>query len=248
LFYYRYDIARFLLDERIKVQSRGKSGITPMTLAISEHLPAMVWILTQYGYNIDKRFQWGETPLEMAMRVHSEECAMVLLRWGCSLVLKDKTKPSYFHMACSEGLECVIRFLIDLNPHFMHEGWLKSGQIPLALYKREELYKWLVNESTQVKPLVKLCNAKIVRLLGRFSLKKLDKLPIPDTLKEPMRFEHYFKGKFVERKYREKTLYSNDCPFDCSYLCVRQQCPDIEFSDSGSEYEGYTDSETEDIK
>lgn len=217
-----------------------------MTIAISEHLPAIVWILIEYGYNVDKRFQWGETPLEMAIRTHSTECAMVLLRWGCRLTLKDKKKPSYFTMACVEGLTPVIKLLVDLNPSFLQVEWLRNNkQLPLALYKQPELCEWLQEESENVRSLSQLCNAKIVRYLGKYCFKKLDKLPLPDKLKEPMKFNKYFTGKIVERKYREKSLFTKECPFDCDSNCKRPQCPEIEFSDSGSEFEGYTDSDSD---
>ena len=205
----------------------------------------MVEILMEYGYSIDRRYQWGETPLEMALRVHAEECALVMLNWGCSWKQKSSKKNSYFYMACHEGLCTITRYLIEVNPHFLQETWLKEGQQPVAMYKKQQFYEWLSEISSHPFSLKDLCRARILRALGKYPMTKVEKLPLPESIQESLKLRKYFTGKQTERKYRKKSLFTKECPFDCIPICLRPQCPDIEFSDSASEFEGYTESEGE---
>lgn len=238
-----YDCAEYLLQEQIKVMAKANKGVTPMTVAVSEDLPLMVRLLIEFGYRIDKRFDWGETPLEMASRRHAEDCALIMVVWGASLKLKDRKKPSYFTLACEEGMLRLLRLLIDLNPLFLNERWVQQRRIPLALYRQPQTVDYIFQAASQPRPLTALCYAKIFRSIGKWPIANVDKLPLPAKLREPMKFEQYFTGRLVGRQYTRKTLDTRECPYDCGVHCDRYpQCPVIEFSDSGSEFELDVDS------
>lgn len=55
--YRRYDICRFLLSERIKVHASSCNGVTSMLIAIEHHNAAMVRLLIQYGYKLDRPYR-----------------------------------------------------------------------------------------------------------------------------------------------------------------------------------------------
>ena len=55
--YRRYSICRLLLRERVKIHARSNSGITAMTVAIEHHNAAMVKILIECGYRLDRPYR-----------------------------------------------------------------------------------------------------------------------------------------------------------------------------------------------
>ena len=53
------------------MHAKTNRGATPMTVAIEQHNALSVRMLIQHGYNMNKRFKWGETPLDMCLRCGS---------------------------------------------------------------------------------------------------------------------------------------------------------------------------------
>nr|KAG5712963.1 hypothetical protein BaRGS_021757 [Batillaria attramentaria] len=105
-----------LLHERMKIHARSNSGVTGMTLAIEHHNPAMVRILIEYGYKIDRPYSLSETPPSSRGK---------------------KRRPfSAFYLAVNERLMSLARLLIDLRPGFLREEWLWQKDWPMALYRR----------------------------------------------------------------------------------------------------------------
>ena len=50
----RYNIAEFLLENNIKKHATSNNGVTAMTIGIEHFNPALVQILIQHGYNMNK--------------------------------------------------------------------------------------------------------------------------------------------------------------------------------------------------
>lgn len=209
-----------------------------MTIAIREDLPLMVRLLIEFGYRIDKRFEWGETPLEMAIRLHNEDCALIIVVWGANLKQRDRKRPSFFSLACSEGLHRLRSLLIDLKPDFLNEKWVLNRQVPLAMYHDQETAEEIFDMAKQPRSLRDWCISKIFRSIGKWPVANVDKLPLPADVRNEMKFEKYFRGALVERKYVKRDVFARDCPYDCAVVCDRApQCPVLDFSDSGSEFE-----------
>ena len=233
-----YDCTEYLLQEQIKVMAKSSKGITPMTIAIRENLPLMTRLLIEFGYRIDKRFDWGETPLEMAIRLHHEDCALIMVVWGASLKQKDRKKPSFFNLACSENMQRLLRLLLELKPEYLNEQWVQQRHIPLALNREPETVDYIFKMAAQPRSLRSWCIAKIFRYIGKWPVANVDKLPLPQSIRNEMKFPQYFKGALIERKYVKQDVYARDCPYDCAVVCDRApQCPILDFSDSGSEFE-----------
>ncbi|KAK7505757.1 hypothetical protein BaRGS_00003028 [Batillaria attramentaria] len=239
--YRRYDICRMLLHERMKIHARSNSGVTGMTLAIEHHNPAMVRILIEYGYKIDRPYRWGELPIQQAIALHSQECAMTLAHWGCSL---SETPPSNrgkkrrpfsaFYLAVNERLMSLARLLIDLRPGFLREEWLWQKDWPMALYRRPMVRQWLIEQASTPRTLKCLCRAAIYKRLGLYAPKKVERLPLPESLKDYLGFPEHIKEKF----YEERPLSQEECPYDCAVNCPqRAACPtiDISFSDDSDQ-------------
>ena len=50
------------------MHDKSNRGATAMTVAIEQHNALSVRMLIQHGYNMNRRFKWGETPLDMCLR------------------------------------------------------------------------------------------------------------------------------------------------------------------------------------
>ncbi|XP_067652019.1 serine/threonine-protein phosphatase 6 regulatory ankyrin repeat subunit A-like [Haliotis asinina] len=228
--YRRYDICEVLLENQIKIHAKSTHGVTPMAIAIEHHNAAMVKILIQHGYKIDKKYKWKETPLEQAIKLHSEACAITLVHSGCSIDTL-RGKPSYFYMALNEKLFSLVKLLVDIRPSFLSERWIWSRQWPVAIFQMPEVCAWLTNESRKPRSLKTICRGKIFKILGRSPSSKSDKLPIPDGLKEFLKYNHHITDKF----YCRIPLDIQECPFDCPSSCPIKYCPPLDISSSDSD-------------
>lgn len=164
----------------------------------------------------------------MAIRCHAETCAMTLVHYGCNIHNKQN---SYFFHAASEGLLSLVRLLLDIYPYFIYEEWVREKRIPLALYKNPEFCVWLFGLRKDPRTLVHLTKSKIFKCLGKFACIKIEKLPIPKSMIEFLKYNHHFHDKM----YKHLTLDDNECPYDCPPLCGKQNCPPLDFSDSASD-------------
>ena len=48
-----------------------------MTVAIEQHNPLLVRMLIEHGYHMSRKFKWGQTPLEMCLRL-AQKCVVIL--------------------------------------------------------------------------------------------------------------------------------------------------------------------------
>ncbi|KAK7114601.1 putative ankyrin repeat protein RF_0381 [Littorina saxatilis] len=238
--YRRYAICRLLLQEMVKIHARSNSGVTALTVAIEQHNPAMVKILIENGYRLDRPYRWGEMPIQQAIALHSQECAMTLAYWGCDLTqpaaLKNskKRKPfSAFYLAVNERLMSLARLLIDLHPWFLREEWLWEKDWPVSLYRRPLVRRWLKEQASTPRSLKSLCRSRIFRCLGLYAPHKAEQLPLPESLKRYLTFPEHIKDKF----YEEIPLSQEGCPYDCEVACPLRTCPvvDISFSDDSDQ-------------
>ena len=236
--YRRYEITEFLLQNEIRIHAKSNHGITAMTVAIEHQNPAMVKMLIEYGYKMNKRYQWKETPLSQAINLHSEECAMTLVHQGCTL--KKKKGHSYFYMAVDEKLIRLVKFMAAVNPNFLQEKWVKNNEWPVSIYHRPDMIEWLAKESQQVRKLRQLCRAKIFTYLGKYGPYKLDKLKLPEELKDYVAYNSHVKEDFFKQHPLNVT---GECPIDCPAICTRKYCPPIEVSSSESDSEEIDDDE-----
>lgn len=224
--YCRYEIVEILLKNGAKIHAKSNAGWTPMTIAIHQSNAAMCRLLIQYGYKMDKKYSWKETPLEQSIKIYSEECAMTIVHWGGNLA--RKSEPSYFYMAVNENLMKLAKFLAAVQPKFLGEEWIQERRWPLSTYFRPDIHQWIVERSRKPYTLKQLCRARIFRQLGKYTLNKIDKLPIPDDLKQYLKYKEFIKEKF----YKAKNLNLDECPLDCEAWCGNRLCPPIEISDS----------------
>ncbi|KAK6184637.1 hypothetical protein SNE40_007072 [Patella caerulea] len=228
--YCRYEICDLLLENKIKLHSSTPAGATAMTVAIDQNNPVMVQKLLDWGYKMDSKYKYLETPLEQAIKVHHEDCAMVLVKYGCCVVRK-KHKESYFKMAVNEKLERLMELLVHVYPWFLKEKWIWKRQWPVSIYNTPSIIEWLIVQSSNTKTLRYLCRSRIFRTLGHFPSVKMDQLPIPDNIRE------YISLNNTKVALEENVLLSDDCPYDCPAMCSRRYCPPLDISDTDEDIE-----------
>lgn len=211
-----------------------------MAVAVEQQIPAMVKLLLDYGYRIDKRYKWKETPLQHAISIHSEECAVTLIHYGCSLVPEGKWKgPSYFFMAVNEKQMKVVRFMVAIKPTLLNEKWLQKKKWPVSIYRRPDIVEWLEKKCQKVQSLKELSRGRIFQYLGKFGIKKIDSLQLPDAMKEYLRYNEFIKEKY----YVHKKLDLKCCPFECPSYCANKRCLPIEISSSEEDSEASSSEE-----
>ena len=228
--YRRYGIAHTLLNNKIPIRAKSSKGVTALTVAIEQRNPAMCKLLIEHGYNTNRKFDWGETPLEMAIKNHSEFCALMLIYEGCSLDVADG-KPSYFLQAISEGLLQLVRVLIEMRPRYLSEPWLRHGYIPLSLYKTPHFYEELVEEASRPRHLMHLCRSVIFASVGKYPSSKLTKLQLPKKLVRFVSMADYFPSSM----FTQKSIFTDECPYDCCSNCDKTQCHQLDFSSSSDD-------------
>jgi len=236
--YKRYKIAEYLLTNEIKIHAKTNHGITAMAVAIEHRNAAMVKLLIEYGYKMDKRYKWKETPLNQAIGLHSEECAITLIHQGCDLT--KKRGHSYFYMAVDEKLKRLVKFMAAVNPQFLQEAWIKTKTWPVSIYREPDLIKWLEEKSTNVRSLKQLCRGRLFRHLGKYPFNKLKHLNLDEDLTQYMSYTSIVKDDF----YVQAPLDTKaKCPIDCPAICSRKYCPPIEVSSSSESEESLYDDE-----
>ena len=156
---------------------------------------------------------------------------MTLVHYGSNLKT-DRGKESCFSQAASEGLIALLKLLIDINPRVLHEPWVQTKSPPLALYRKPEFCDWLWSMSRSPRSLQGECRSKIWRTLKVYQCDKVDKLPLPDKLKDYVGMKEHI----PDTMYIKKDVYKKECPYDCMSTCFNVQCPVLDFN-SDSEYE-----------
>ncbi|CAH1780541.1 unnamed protein product [Owenia fusiformis] len=228
--YRRYDITEYLLENSVKIQAETHQGVTAMAISVEHFLPAMCRILIEFGYKMNKAYKWKETPLEHAIKLHSEDCAMIMVQWGCKLKHPNR-KISYFELAIKEGLIRLAKLMIQIRPEFLQEPWVKQKHIHLSIYKKPEFYKLIFELSKSPLPLFELCRSQIFKHLGKYAVSKVKKLPIPEKMKDFLRCEEHFS----KDAYEKVPLDKKECPFDCPSYCDSWDCPPIDIEPDDTE-------------
>ncbi|CAL1528964.1 unnamed protein product [Lymnaea stagnalis] len=223
--YRRYEITELLLESKVKVNAKSKHGVTAMTVAIEQHSPYMVRLLIQFGYNLDRPYSWGESPLEQAIKLHSNRASLTLIHWGCKLIRKPRL-PSYFYLAVNEKQWDVAQLLININPKYLQEKWLRQSKWPVSVYYEQDMRHHLLEMSNKVWTLKELCRSKVFMCVGKYAPIKITQLPIPESVKEYVMFNEFIKESF----YEKKPLDFIACPYECPTFCSQWNCSPLDIT------------------
>jgi ankyrin repeat protein len=98
-------------SNRALVHSESLHGCTAMAVAIDQELPTMIQLLIQEGgYDPERPYRWNETPLEHAIKVYAEDCAIALLLNGASV------NRSHYKLAQELGHKRLMSLITRITP------------------------------------------------------------------------------------------------------------------------------------
>ncbi|CAF4442593.1 unnamed protein product, partial [Rotaria sp. Silwood2] len=173
----RHPTITSLLTAGARTNVRSIYGVTPMTLAILCDDPYSVKILIEHGYAITRSYPWNEYPFEQAINIHAEGSAMMIAHLGCELKIKQGNRTSNpLTMAANEGLVNLMFLLLNMQPQWINQHWIRKRQYPNALYRLKNVQNELQRMFTNPFRLKQLCRAKISQTIGKFYTEKINDL------------------------------------------------------------------------
>jgi len=172
----RHATIQTLLKAGARTNVRSIYGVTPMTLAILCDDPYSVKLLIEHGYAITHSYPWNEYPFEQAIKIHAEGSAMMIAHLGCEL--KIKAGGNYplnpLTVAANEGLINLMYLLINMQPQWINQLWIRKRQYPNALYRLRDVQNDLQRMFKNPFRLKQLCRAKISQTIGKFYTEKIN--------------------------------------------------------------------------
>ncbi|CAF3714085.1 unnamed protein product [Rotaria sordida] len=173
----RHPTIKSLLKAGARTNVRSIYGVTPMTLAILSDDPYSVKILIEHGYPITRSYPWNEYPFEQAIKIHAEGSAMMIAHLGCELKTKQASRTTnILTMVASEGLVNLMFLLINMQPQYINQQWIRKRQYPHALYRLTSVQNELQRMYTNPFRLKQLCRAQISQTIGKFYTEKINDL------------------------------------------------------------------------
>ena len=197
------EIVKLLLERGANIYNTETVMNLVANIAEADHAEVLDYCL-QYTYNkfCDGISFWSERMLDHAFVSSAERCVSVMLTWGiytCSMSAVNiqmhdcKDYCSRFHVAAIEGDIKSMELLLKLKPQCLQEGWLVSKDIPAMLELQEAFTQELIEVRKQPPRLMQLCRSTIFQQLDYNPIPKVEKLPLPRSLKHFVQFKGVLK-------------------------------------------------------
>jgi uncharacterized protein len=85
------EVVRFLLNQGVDVNYPDQNGMSPLTIAILNRCHFAVDVLLEKGANVNPKTKWnGMSLLELAFSMKDTHAAMLLVKYGTDLRVKNK--------------------------------------------------------------------------------------------------------------------------------------------------------------
>ena len=194
----RLKIMQLLLAKGADIISSKRGALLCRQAVIGDNRDILAHCL-QHVYNrlgdSVQRDYWSEQSVTSAILKGAKDCVSLLLHWGFL------SKPQNLHYSdCNSFISAFeatarvgdiesIMLLVRLKPHYLQESWLVNGDIPADLREHETFTAQRLETCRQHQYLKDLCRAKVFHGLGYNPISKAEKLPLPRTLKEFVKFE-----------------------------------------------------------
>ncbi len=147
------DLVKLFISRNANVNAKSYDGTSPFRVAcLRNHVPICEYLLEACA-EINYKDADGRTTLFSVICEKEPNINMVefLLKKGASINLKDNNELSCLHMACSRGLDDIVRLLLKHNAN--KEAVDKNGNTPLLAAIRNEHFKivhLLLNEKVNL--------------------------------------------------------------------------------------------------
>eukprot|EP00736_Rhodelphis_marinus_P012555 Rmarinus@m.20720 len=111
----------------------GDFGVTPLHLAVGDHLSEIAVELLRYGAEVNHKDNVARTPLHLACWAGSVSCVSVLVRAGADLSLRNFAGRTPLHVAAVYGHTAVGRFLVNAGADVNAVNTEHASPVVLAL-------------------------------------------------------------------------------------------------------------------
>ena len=192
-------LAMFLFKSGAEIIARDLLGVIPLHLAMTNGLHELADALLDEHEKQGISFCWRKM-LRLALSNGHQNSAISIIRlefylWNPFKQTDFLPQESCFHVAATKGFIKLMKILIVQDPKVLQDEWLVNHQIPSKLSQHKEFIEKLHRHREQPLHLLRMCRYTIIGALRPNPHPKVDKLPLPKTLKqflvEP---EDYFKG------------------------------------------------------
>lgn len=120
-----------------------------------------------------------------------EDITSLLLNYNCQLdtpgdVRIERINITFTPLQCAIhiGFTCVARLLVLAGAHLNDLTYLWTNEdVPESLVMECDFWSWLIEQATNVSPLVILCQRTIRKILGKPIHRKVELLPLPRSIK-----------------------------------------------------------------
>ncbi len=202
-------LAEYFTDEIMHVITNHPDiADTDWTLAVIRracmyHHDDFLMCMLEHGHKLNGNYRWwgDECPCGLVVCFNAHNCMDVLLRWGVFPDIKSRQcydeNYHFFDSVFDYAAECdsaqCMELLVEFNPYFLQDDWLVKCNHPKYDYlMNDPVCKPLTAEFQQVRMqppcLTILCRAKIYRQLDFRPMDKVDKLNLPNLLKDFLKF------------------------------------------------------------
>jgi ankyrin repeat protein len=124
-------LARLLLDAGAEVDSKDKTGQTPLFAAVSEGHGALLELLLQRGAEVDSADEDGQTPLSAAAQKGQTIMVKSLLGKGANVSSEISIGKTPLCLAAEAGHEAVVELLIENGADLNSQSY--KGRTALSL-------------------------------------------------------------------------------------------------------------------
>ena len=194
----RLQIVQLLLAKGADIISSKRGALLFKQAVIGDNRDILEHCLQHIYNRLGDRVQWdywSEQSVTNAILKEAKGCVSLLLHWG--FLSKPQKVPnsdcnsliSAFEAAARVGDIKSIMLLVRFKPQYLQESWLVNGEIPAGLRGHETFTAQLLETRRQHQYLKDLCRTKVFHGLGYNPMSKAEKLPLPRTLKEFIKFK-----------------------------------------------------------
>ncbi len=142
------DILRLLLEYEAPVNTRGRSGNTPLHLATAAGRTANMRVLLEFGAEVNAPNFHEETPLYLAAENGDEECCRLLLEHGATLAAENWAELTPLHAAFYNQQAATLRLLLEHASRNAPSAWLHLAHT--ALYGSAEELAALIRSGVDI--------------------------------------------------------------------------------------------------
>ena len=136
----KVEIVRFLIAQGCKVDYTNKANESPITLAVKlRNVELVEELVKRAELDVNTRGHKGKAPLHMVAANDDHEIALILLRHGADVHLKDTSGSTPLHIACYQGSSSIVKLIFRERPQskdVLLKQADRAGNTPLMIAKK----------------------------------------------------------------------------------------------------------------